>query len=174
MRHQLKSHRSKARWGEAGGRSGLGSAACIGCINNACQKCRGGCGGCCNSAFARFQLCAKTTVATFLEDGRAFPIASLLPCNILIGIKWPQHYIQRCGRSVRAHSHADVPEAERQVKFKILQAMLPEFACSQVGMCRMCAVLLSRRTLPSFELWTSGRASLVFLCVDSCMQLLLR
>jgi hypothetical protein len=42
-------------------------------------------------------------------------------------------YIQRCGRSVRAHSHADVPEAERQVKFKFFRGVLPEFACSKIG-----------------------------------------
>ena len=32
-------------------------------------------------------------------------------------------YIQRRGRSVRAHSHADVPEAERQVKFTMFQGV---------------------------------------------------
>ena len=41
-------------------------------------------------------------------------------------------YIQRCGRSVRAHSHADVPEAKRQVKFKIFQGVLQEFAIADI------------------------------------------
>lgn len=42
-------------------------------------------------------------------------------------------YIQRCGRSVRTNSHVDVAEAEREVRFKILCAVLPQFAESEVG-----------------------------------------
>eukprot|EP00928_Gymnodinium_smaydae_P078285 TRINITY_DN6210_c0_g1_i5.p1 TRINITY_DN6210_c0_g1~~TRINITY_DN6210_c0_g1_i5.p1 ORF type:complete len:398 (+),score=105.12 TRINITY_DN6210_c0_g1_i5:421-1614(+) len=42
-------------------------------------------------------------------------------------------YIQRCGRSVRTNSHFDLSEAEREVRFRIMRAVLPEFAQSEIG-----------------------------------------
>ena len=42
-------------------------------------------------------------------------------------------YIPRAGRSVRANSHADVPEVEREVRFTVFQATLPEELQSDVG-----------------------------------------
>mmetsp|Transcript_39287 Transcript_39287/g.126108 ORF Transcript_39287/g.126108 Transcript_39287/m.126108 type:complete len:354 (+) Transcript_39287:1320-2381(+) len=44
-----------------------------------------------------------------------------------------QDYYQRCGRSVRTNSHAELGEAEREVRFKMLRATLPDFATVEVG-----------------------------------------
>ena len=42
-------------------------------------------------------------------------------------------FVQRASRSVRTDSHADVPLAERQVRFHMQRAVLPEFAQSEIG-----------------------------------------
>ena len=42
-------------------------------------------------------------------------------------------YIQRCGRTVRTNSHFDVSDSEREVRFKLMRAVLPDYAQSELG-----------------------------------------